>query len=73
MTSFIFNCNSRILFSQFYDFGVYKDYIFEDSIMTIKKIKPCGWIIFDDIHDNEVNTYFKTEMKNSQLFIQCNN
>ena len=57
-------------------------YVLEDAMYALKKIKKGGWIIFDDTHDNEVNTgirlfiyvysqYFDTfKQQNSQLFLK---
>ena len=32
-----------------------KRYVLDDAVMSFKKIKKGGWIIFDDIHDKEVS------------------
>jgi hypothetical protein len=60
-----------------------QQYVLEDAIMSYKKIKSGGWIIFDDMHDSGVKdgvrrflevyaSYFEEELKlqNSQLFIK---
>ena len=59
-----------------------KKYVVEDAIMSHKKIKHGGWIIFDDMHDKEVNegvqiflsvygdSYVEFKIQNSQLFIK---
>jgi len=59
-----------------------KRYVLEDAVLSCKKIKKGGWIIFDDMHDREVNegvqhflsiysSYFEGfKLQNSQLFIK---
>ena len=59
-----------------------KRYVLEDSVNCFKKLKKDGWMIFDDMHDNDVNesvyafleiykNYFDTiRLQNSQLFIK---
>ena len=58
-------------------------YVLEDSIISYKKIKKGGWIIWDDIHDKQVSEatqlflfiykdFFEPQVtiKNGQLFIK---
>lgn len=62
-----------------------KRYVLEDAITSFKKLKPGGWLIFDDLQDPEVsgtiqvflaiyNEYFYPEAKvaNAQLFLRKN-
>lgn len=59
-----------------------KRYVLEDSVNCFKKLKKGGWMIFDDMHDKNVNEsvqlylqiykhYFDIfRIQNSQLFIK---
>lgn len=31
-----------------------RNYVFEDALMSLKKVKKNGWIVFDDAHDKQV-------------------
>jgi hypothetical protein len=31
-----------------------RNYVFEDALMSLKKVKKGGWLVFDDAHDGKV-------------------
>ena len=60
-----------------------RNFVFEDALMSLKKVKKGGWIVFDDAHDKQVmeaiqifmllykdSFYHEVIAKNGQIFLK---
>ena len=60
-----------------------RNFVFEDALMSLKKVKKEGWIVFDDAHDKQVmeaiqifmllykdSFYHEVITKNGQVFLK---
>jgi hypothetical protein len=54
-----------------------KQYVFEDAMLAMKKVKSGGWLIFDDVHDKDVqeglNLFLHLYASNFEANMPCKN